>query len=108
MGYIILNSLLKLMLWMVTLLPLVPSSRYFRTSCLKAEKLVSQILFFFFFLMGFVLAEGEIKMDLEKVGAVTNRPTPKSRKDVQRFLVFPNFFWKFTRNFRSLAHLCMN
>ncbi|XP_061550331.1 uncharacterized protein LOC133411694, partial [Phycodurus eques] len=53
--------------------------------------------------LGFVLAQGEVKMDPCKVDAVINWPTPTSRKDVQRFLGFANFYRKFIRNFSSIA-----
>ncbi len=42
-------------------------------------------------------------MDPEKVKAVTDWPTPTSRKEVQRFLGFANFYCKFIRNFSSVA-----
>ncbi|XP_061633832.1 retrovirus-related Pol polyprotein from transposon opus [Phyllopteryx taeniolatus] len=53
--------------------------------------------------LGFVLAQGEVKMDPCKVDAVINWPTPTSRKDVQRFLGFANFYRKFIRNVCSIA-----
>lgn len=55
--------------------------------------------------LGYVIAEGEIKMDLEKVWAVSDWPTPSSREEVQRFLGFANFYRKFIRNFSSVAAL---
>merc|ERR1712035_10687 len=53
--------------------------------------------------LGFVLAEGEIRMDPEKVSAVADWVTPNSRKEVQRFLGFANFYRKFIRNYSSIA-----
>ena len=53
--------------------------------------------------LGFVLAEGEIRMDPEKVSAVANWTTPSSRKEVQRFLGFANFYRKFIRNYSTVA-----
>ena len=41
-------------------------------------------------------------MDPEKIQAVAVRPT-FSRKEVQRFLGFANFYCKFMRNFSSVA-----
>ncbi|XP_061663715.1 uncharacterized protein LOC133493831 isoform X2 [Syngnathoides biaculeatus] len=53
--------------------------------------------------LGFVLAEGEMRMDPGKVDAVLRWPTPASRKDVERFLGFANFYRRFIRNFSSVA-----
>uniref|UniRef100_A0A4W6E7Z3 Gypsy retrotransposon integrase-like protein 1 n=1 Tax=Lates calcarifer TaxID=8187 RepID=A0A4W6E7Z3_LATCA len=44
-----------------------------------------------------------MQMDPEKVKAVVNWVTPTSRREVQRFLGFANFYRKFIRNFSSLA-----
>uniref|UniRef100_A0A8D0CYT6 Gypsy retrotransposon integrase-like protein 1 n=1 Tax=Sander lucioperca TaxID=283035 RepID=A0A8D0CYT6_SANLU len=53
--------------------------------------------------LGYVVAEGEMSMDPEKVKAVKEWPTPTNRKEVQRFLGFANFYRKFIRNFSSVA-----
>uniref|UniRef100_A0A673CBI9 Gypsy retrotransposon integrase-like protein 1 n=1 Tax=Sphaeramia orbicularis TaxID=375764 RepID=A0A673CBI9_9TELE len=53
--------------------------------------------------LGFIIAEGSVQMDPEKVSAVREWPTPASRKDVQRFLGFANFYRKFIRGFSSVA-----
>lgn len=53
--------------------------------------------------LGFVLSEGEIQMDPAKVSAVAEWATPRSRKEVQRFLGFANFYRKFIRNYSSIA-----
>lgn len=42
-------------------------------------------------------------MDPEKVSGVSGWPTPKSRKELQRFLGFANFYRKFIRNFSTVA-----
>ncbi|KAF7655703.1 hypothetical protein LDENG_00052030 [Lucifuga dentata] len=67
----------------------------------KAEKCefhVSSVSF-----LGFVVAEGSIQMDPEKVSAVTTWPVPGSRKQLQRFLGFANFYRRFVRGFSSIA-----
>ncbi|KAF7648310.1 hypothetical protein LDENG_00158670, partial [Lucifuga dentata] len=67
----------------------------------KAEKCefhVSSVSF-----LGFVVAEGSIQMDPEKVSAVTTWPVPGSRKQLQRFLGFANFYRRFIRGFSSIA-----
>lgn len=53
--------------------------------------------------LGFILAEGEVGMDPEKVQGVEKWPTPTSEKEVQRFLGFANFYPKFIRNFSFIA-----
>uniref|UniRef100_A0A673AT68 Gypsy retrotransposon integrase-like protein 1 n=1 Tax=Sphaeramia orbicularis TaxID=375764 RepID=A0A673AT68_9TELE len=53
--------------------------------------------------LGFIIAEGSVQMDPDKVSAVRDWPTPTSRKDVQRFLGFANFYRKFIRGFSSVA-----
>ncbi|KAK7883026.1 hypothetical protein WMY93_029200 [Mugilogobius chulae] len=67
----------------------------------KAEKCefhVSSVSF-----LGYVVSEGEIKMDPAKISAVRDWPTPTTRKQVQRFLGFANFYRKFIRNFSGIA-----
>ncbi|KAF7640631.1 hypothetical protein LDENG_00028590, partial [Lucifuga dentata] len=67
----------------------------------KAEKCefhVSSVSF-----LGFVVAEGSIQMDPEKVSAVTTWPVSGSRKQLQRFLGFANFYQRFVRGFSSIA-----
>ncbi len=54
------------------------------------------------FLGHIVSAEG-IRMDPEKIKAVVEWPSPDSRKALQRFLGFANFYRRFIRNFSQLA-----
>ncbi len=42
-------------------------------------------------------------MDPDKVKAVVDWPSPDSRKALQRFLGFANFYRRFIRNFSQLA-----
>ena len=53
--------------------------------------------------LGYIISEGEVKMDPVKIKAVAEWPTPETRKQVQRFLGFANFYRKFIRNFSSVA-----
>jgi len=41
--------------------------------------------------LGLIISEGELHMDPVKLNAVSNWPTPKTMKDVQKFLGFCNF-----------------
>ncbi|XP_026164228.1 uncharacterized protein LOC113131342 [Mastacembelus armatus] len=54
--------------------------------------------------LGFVIEPGSIAMDPEKVRAVREWPVPQSRKQLQGFLGFANFYRKFIRNYSSVAH----
>lgn len=53
--------------------------------------------------LGLVLAEGEIRINPEKVSAVVEWATPSSHKEVQRFLGFANFYRKFICNYSTIA-----
>uniref|UniRef100_A0A8C6M2A9 Gypsy retrotransposon integrase-like protein 1 n=1 Tax=Nothobranchius furzeri TaxID=105023 RepID=A0A8C6M2A9_NOTFU len=67
----------------------------------KAEKCefhVSVVKF-----LGFVLESGRLKADPEKVQAVADWPKPTTRKQLQRFLGFANFYRRFIRNYSQTA-----
>lgn len=66
----------------------------------KAEKCEFHVDTVSFFL-GFVVEEGKVAMDPEKVDAVKNWPTPTARRC--RFLGFGNFCRIFIRGFNSVA-----
>ena len=53
--------------------------------------------------LGYILKRGEVQMDPKKTQAVREWATPKSVKEVQRFLGFANFYRKFIRGFSSVA-----
>lgn len=42
-------------------------------------------------------------MDLEKVAAIKDWPTPTNRKQLQQFLWFTNFYRKFIKSFSSIV-----
>ncbi|KAF7647278.1 hypothetical protein LDENG_00174850, partial [Lucifuga dentata] len=53
--------------------------------------------------LGFVIAPGRIQMEASKVKAVLEWSRPNSRKEVQRFLGFSNFYRWFIRNYSQVA-----
>ena len=67
----------------------------------KAEKCefhASEVTF-----LGFIIRPGQILMDPTKVKAVADWPIPITRKKLQQFLGFANFYWRFIRNYSSVA-----
>ncbi len=67
----------------------------------KAEKYVFHAQSFPF--LGYIVSAEGVRMDTDKVQVVVNWPTPDSRKALQRFLGFANFYRWFIRNFSQLA-----
>jgi len=53
--------------------------------------------------LGLVISENEVSMDLVKVAEVREWPIPENKTDVQTFLGFVNFYWRFIRDFFAKA-----
>ncbi len=53
--------------------------------------------------LGYIISSEGVRMDPEKIQAVVDWPTPDSRKALQRFLGFANFYRRFIRNYSQLA-----
>ena len=53
--------------------------------------------------LGYIVSQGSIEMDPVKVAAVTSWPLPESRKQLQRFLGFANFYRRFIRGYSTVA-----
>uniref|UniRef100_A0A674MFK3 Gypsy retrotransposon integrase-like protein 1 n=1 Tax=Takifugu rubripes TaxID=31033 RepID=A0A674MFK3_TAKRU len=53
--------------------------------------------------LGFVVARGQLSPDPAKVRAVMEWPTPSSRKQLQQFLGFANFYRRFIRDYSKVA-----
>ncbi|KAI3375498.1 hypothetical protein L3Q82_003814 [Scortum barcoo] len=72
----------------------------------KAEKCefhVSKVSF-----LGFIIAPGQLHPDPSKIKAVENWPTPSTRKKLQQFLGFANFYRRFIRNYSKWSWHCKN
>ena len=53
--------------------------------------------------LGLVISKDPLAMDPTKVRGVTEWPTPTKVKEVQSFLGFVNFYWKFIRDFSNVT-----
>src|SRR5258708_4621034 len=53
--------------------------------------------------LGLVISKDHVAMDPTKVRGVTEWPTPMKVKEVQSFLGFVNFYWKFIHDFSDVA-----
>lgn len=53
--------------------------------------------------LGFILEGGQVRPMEEKISAVLNWPIPDTRKQLQRFLGFANFYRRFIRNYSQTA-----
>ena len=53
--------------------------------------------------LGVVISHNLVNMDLVKVARVSEWPTLKDRKEVQSFLGFVNFYWRFIEGFSHIA-----
>src|SRR5258707_1820127 len=53
--------------------------------------------------LGLVILKDHVAMDLTKVHGVTEWPAPMKVKEVQSFLGFVNFYWKFIHDFSNVA-----
>ncbi|KAK3518608.1 hypothetical protein QTP70_005521 [Hemibagrus guttatus] len=54
--------------------------------------------------LGFIVSAGSIQMDPAKVEAVKDWPVTETRKALQQFLGFVNFYQRFIQGYLSLAH----
>jgi hypothetical protein len=53
--------------------------------------------------LGMIIEKGQVFMDPIKVEGVKNWPTPMCVKDIQTFMGFANFYWRFILGFSNIA-----
>ena len=53
--------------------------------------------------LGLVISHNRVAMDPAKVSAVVDWPSPRTRKEVQSFLGFANFYRRFIEGFSHVA-----
>ena len=53
--------------------------------------------------LGYTVTRGELRPDPAKIQAVSEWPTPSSRKELQRFLGFANFYRCFIQDYSKVA-----
>src|SRR5258708_17016074 len=54
--------------------------------------------------LGLAISKDHVAMDPIKVQGVTDWPQPAKVKDIQSFIGFVNFYWRFICNFSEIAH----
>ena len=54
-------------------------------------------------LLGYIISQGQVEMDPSKVSAVAEWPSPSTRKRLQQFLGFANFYRRFIRGYSQVA-----
>ena len=55
--------------------------------------------------LGVIISHNSVVMDPVKITGVTKWPTLTNKKEVQSFLGFTNFYWRFIMDFSEHAHL---
>ena len=58
--------------------------------------------------LGFIISADSIEMDPAKINAILDWKTPNSVKDIQCFLGFANFYWRFIHKYSNLCQPLFN
>jgi len=53
--------------------------------------------------LGLIVSKDQVQMDPVKVQAVREWPVPRNKKEVQQFLGFVNFYWRFMEGYSPVA-----
>ncbi|KAF8672256.1 hypothetical protein AX14_005585 [Amanita brunnescens Koide BX004] len=53
--------------------------------------------------LGLIISQKGIRMDPGKIKVVTDWPTPQTKQELQQFLGFVNFYWRFVKGFTGIA-----
>jgi RNase H-like domain found in reverse transcriptase len=53
--------------------------------------------------LGLIVENGQVRMDPVKTNAITDWPTPTTKKELQSFLGFMNFYRRFIKDFAKVA-----
>ena len=53
--------------------------------------------------LGYIVLAQEVRMEDEQIKAVKNWPEPTSVRDIQVFIGFANFYWRFIQGFSRIA-----
>jgi hypothetical protein len=53
--------------------------------------------------LGLIISDGQIEMDPVKVAGVLDWPTPTTKKEVQQFIGFANFYRRFIQDYSKVA-----
>jgi hypothetical protein len=53
--------------------------------------------------LGVIISHNHVEMDPIKVASVATWPVSENKKDMQQFLSFTNFYWRFIRVFSDVA-----
>ena len=54
-------------------------------------------------ILGYVVGNGKIQMEEEKIEAIKNWKTPRSKKEIQKFLGFANFYRQFVKDYSKIT-----
>ena len=58
--------------------------------------------------LGVIISHNSVEMDPVKVAGVAEWPVPNNKKEVQSFLGFINFYWRFVQDFSHHARPLFN
>ena len=56
-------------------------------------------------ILGVIIGKEQVKMEQEKIKAIKEQKMPTKVKDVESFLGFANFYWRFIQNFSYMTRL---